>query len=196
MAVRLLTLALLITGVLSALIAGCQSGPFEPHRMEAMRARSAYVALAREHTTHDEIFFFDELRASVILDVLNMGPRLLSAARVRWAADGFFTDAMGKWLPEGEGRVIFVGIYARGFKVSEFSEKGSYRVRLRSQGTVYEPDVISEVKEPLLSNYLPVFNQWEKVFACHFPAPPAPGATVVIEFPQGTRELALTGDGA
>jgi hypothetical protein len=195
MRARPLLTAALVTGVLCALATGCDYGPFDSQRLNALRERGAYVDLAKARTTHDELFFFEELRASLIVDILNLSPDLLSAAMVRWASDQTFSDSLAKWLPGGKGRVVFVGIYARDFKVSEFSERGSYRVRLKSGGRLYEPDYVAEVKEPLLSNYLPVFNHWEKVFACHFPAPPGEeGSTLVLDFPSGTRELALVGD--
>jgi hypothetical protein len=164
--------------------------------MDALKARDAYVALARAHTVHDELFFFDELRASLIVDVLNFGPKLSTAARLRWSGDGTFAKNIASWLPKGEGRVVFVGIYARGFKAADFSLDGSYRVRLRDASGTREPDHIEEVREPLLGYYLPVFNHWEKVFACHFPADPnASGATLILDFPQGARELTLAEGG-
>jgi hypothetical protein len=162
--------------------------------MDALRARTAYVDLAKKLTTHDELFFFEELRASLIMDVLNMTPDLLTAARLRWTDDQAFSQALSQWLPQGQGRVVFVGIYARDFKVSEFLETKSYRVRLKSGGVLIDPDHFQEVKEPLLSNYLPVFNQWEKVFAVHFPVPPSRDSSLVVDFPSGTRELLLKDD--
>jgi hypothetical protein len=162
--------------------------------MDALRQWNAYVNLAKKHTTHDEMFFFDELRASLIMDILNMSPELLIAARLRWSSDPAFSQGLSRWLPQGEGRVVFVGIYARHFKAEEFLTSGSYRVRLKAGGMVYDPDHFEEVKEPILGNYFPVFNQWEKVFAVHFPGTYQRGASLIVEFPSGTRELFLKDD--
>jgi hypothetical protein len=160
--------------------------------MDAVKARSAYVSLAKSKTAHDEMFFFNELRATIISDVLNFDQDLATAARLRWTDDKAFTEAYARWMPENRGRVVFVGIYAREYKVAGMYEDGSIRVRLKADGKVYEPDLKEQVKEPLLANYLPVFNLWETVFALHFPVDSnVKGASVIMEFPLGTRELAL-----
>ena len=190
MRARFALFAVLAPAALALLLSGC--GLFAPDRRDAVRQRDAYVKLAKKHTTHDELFFFNELRASMIMDVLNFGPDLLTAARLRWSSDKAFTDALAKWMPEGRGRTVFVGIYSRGFKPEEVLKNPSYSFRLKAQSGLYEPDFIGQVKEPYLSSYLPVFNHWEKVFAVHFPADSSiAGASIVVDFPEATRELPL-----
>jgi hypothetical protein len=157
-----------------------------------VRSRQDYVRLANACLSHDEIWFFTEAGESLRIDVLNVAPELLAVARSQWAADRAFTGELAKWLPEGNGRVVLLGLFNRRFKKDDFLKKGSYRAQLvLEDGRTVPHDFAEEVPEGFLADYFPAFNHWAKVFALHFPADPGAPASLEVVWPSGDRRLPL-----
>ncbi|MDR1037561.1 MAG: hypothetical protein LBT40_13665 [Deltaproteobacteria bacterium] len=183
--------------VLAALAAGCAYGPLEPGRLAEVRSRQEYVRLVEACRTHDEIWFFNEAGESLRMDVLNVAPELLSAARARWSVDRGFADEIAKWYPQGGGRVVLLGLYSKRFKKDDFLKKNSYRAELvLADGRRLAPDVKLEVEPQYLADYFPAFNHWAKVFALHFPTNPEFDASLEVTWPSGDRAVPLRRAGA
>ncbi|MDR1165403.1 MAG: hypothetical protein LBO66_05945 [Deltaproteobacteria bacterium] len=184
--------ASLLLAILTLFVASCVFAPLEPTRLAEMRQREAYLDLVRNSATHDEIYFFNDAGESLWLDAVNVGPALLSAARLRWGEDREFSRVMDKWLPRGQGRVVLLGIFNRQFQKDDFLKNGAYRAKLRVSGRTLAPDFMEEAPPLFWNNYFPAFNKWEKVFALRFPADPSlADATLIVEWPAGDRELPL-----
>ncbi|MDR1040723.1 MAG: hypothetical protein LBR80_11285 [Deltaproteobacteria bacterium] len=177
---------------LAVLAVGCAYGPLEPGRLAEVKSRRDYVRLAEACLTHDEIWFFDEAGESLRIDVLNVAPELLAAARAQWSGDRVFTDELAKWLPRGGGRVVLLGLFNRRFKKDDFLKKGSYRASLvLDDGRRVSHDYAESVPAAFLADYFPAFDHWAKVFALHFPADPAQGGSLEVAWPFGDRTLPL-----
>jgi hypothetical protein len=177
-----------------AALAACNYGPLDPSRLAEVRGREDYIRLAAACVSHDEIWFFNEAGESLRIDALNLSPELLAAARMQWGNDKNFTDALGRWLPGGKGRVVLLGLYNRRFKKDDFLTKGTYRARLvTADGRILEHEFAEEVPEAFLADYFPAFNHWAKVFALRFPSDPAAPASIQVEWPSGERRIELRG---
>lgn len=181
----------LVLACLFMFLIGCH-GPLDDASMSEIRSRDSYIDLLKNFLTHDEIFYFNERSESLRLDALNITSEVITAAKVRWVTDKEFMEVFDKWLPQGEGRVVLLGIYNKSFKKDDVLKNGSYRAKLQINGVTYEPLDVKEVKQAFLNRYFPVFNHWAKVFAFHFPVPMSqePGI-LVVNWPSGVRTLEL-----
>ncbi|MDR3154264.1 MAG: hypothetical protein LBW85_08365 [Deltaproteobacteria bacterium] len=177
---------------LAFLAAACAAGPLEPGRLSEVRSRADYVRLVKASLTNYEIWFFNEAGESLRVDVVNVNPELLSAARARWSGDRAFTDEIAKWLPEGRGRVVLLGLYNRRFRKEDFLNTGAFRARLLLEdGTLVPHDYAAQASPHFLADYFPAFNHWAKVFAVHFPTDPSVPASLEVQWPSGDCTVPL-----
>jgi hypothetical protein len=184
-------LALALT-LAAATSSACTFGALDPEKLSLVRSRAEYVRLAEACLSNYEIWFINGASESLRIDILNVSPELLAAARSRWAADRAFAETLKAWGGDGRGRVVLLGLFSRTFRKDDFLKRGSYRASLiLEDGAAVSHDRAVDVPAAFLADYFPAFNHWAKVFALHFPADPGLPASLEVAWPTGDCRVPL-----